>query len=92
MADINEQSNVAAPVEDAFLPCRSTILETFWVAFRLGLASSGGPIAHIGYFRDEYVDCHRWMDEKTFTDLVTLPQSFSGTGSSELGMSTPTAL
>ena len=38
------------------------------VALRLGLTSFGGPIAHLGYFRDEYVVKRRWVDEATYAD------------------------
>jgi len=49
---------------------RANWLEVFLVALRLGLTSFGGPIAHLGYFRDEYVVRRRWLDEKTYADLV----------------------
>ncbi|MBA2720384.1 MAG: chromate efflux transporter [Chloroflexi bacterium] len=61
-------------------------LEVFLVALRLGLTSFGGPIAHIGYFRREYVDRRRWLDEATFADLVTLCQLLPGPASSQLGI------
>lgn len=63
------------------------VLEVFTVALRLGLTSFGGPIAHIGYFQDEYVKRRRWVDEATFADLVALSQSLPGAASSKLGMS-----
>ncbi|MCY4368891.1 MAG: chromate efflux transporter [bacterium] len=56
------------------------------MALRLGLTSFGGPIAHIGYFQDEFVQRRRWVDEETFADLVALSQAFPGAGSSKLGM------
>lgn len=61
-------------------------LEVLWVATRLGLTSFGGPIAHLGYFRDEYVARRRWLDEKTYADLVALCQLLPGPASSELGI------
>ncbi len=61
-------------------------LEVFSVALRLGLTSFGGPIAHIGYFRHEYVERRRWLDEEHFGDLVALTQSLPGPASSELGI------
>ena len=67
-------------------PERGSLIEIFWVALRLGLTSFGGPIAHIGYFQDEYVQRRRWVDEETFADLVALSQAFPGAGSSKLGM------
>ena len=61
--------------------------EVLRVSLRLGLTSFGGPIAHIGYFRDEYVVRRRWMDERTYADLVALCQFLPGAASSKLGMS-----
>ena len=61
---------------------RGSWLEVFRVALRLGLTSFGGPIAHIGYFRDEYVQRRRWVDESTFADLVALSQFLPGAASS----------
>ena len=43
------------------------------VALRLGLTSFGGPVAHIGYFRHEYVERRRWVDEQAFSELVATP-------------------
>ena len=61
-------------------------LEVLGVALRLGLTSFGGPIAHIGYYRREYVDRRRWLDEAAFADLVALSQMLPGPASSELGI------
>jgi chromate transporter len=61
-------------------------LEVFAVALRLGLTSFGGPIAHIGYFRDEYVGRRKWLDEATYADLVALCQFLPGPASSQVGM------
>lgn len=61
-------------------------IEVLGVALRLGLTSFGGPIAHIGYFRREYVDRRRWLDEASFADLVALSQLLPGPASSELGI------
>ena len=69
-----------------FVSERGTVLEVFRVALRLGLTSFGGPVAHIGYFQDEYVQQRRWVDEETFAALVALSQAFPGAGSSKLGM------
>ncbi len=59
--------------------------EIFRIALRLGLTSFGGPVAHFGYFHDEYVDRRRWVDEGTFADLLALSQAFPGAASSQLG-------
>jgi chromate transporter len=56
------------------------------VATRLGLTSFGGPVAHIGYFREEYVARRRWIDEPSFAELVALCQFLPGPASSQLGM------
>jgi chromate transporter len=66
---------------------RGSFLEVLSVAFRLGISSFGGPIAHLGYFRDEYVLRRRWLDETTFADLIALFQFLPGPTSSQLGIS-----
>jgi|RhiMetdeSRZDD1v2_1073273.scaffolds.fasta_scaffold04134_16 chromate transporter len=66
---------------------RGSLAEVFGVALRLGLTSFGGPIAHLGYFRDEYVERRKWVDEATYADLVAVSQSLPGPSSSMLGMS-----
>lgn len=60
--------------------------EVLQVAARLGLTSFGGPIAHIGYFRREYVERRRWLGEQAFADLVALCQFLPGPASSQLGI------
>jgi chromate transporter len=62
----------------------SEVLVTF---LKLGLTSFGGPIAHIGYFRDEIVVRRRWVDDATYTDLVALCQFLPGPASSQVGFS-----
>ena len=56
------------------------------VATRLGITSFGGPIAHIGYFREEYVVRRKWLSEESFGELVALCQFLPGPTSSQLGM------
>src|SRR5439155_1601120 len=56
------------------------------VAVRLGLTSFGGPMAHLGYFRSEYVVRRQWLDEATYADIVALCQSLPGPTSSEVGI------
>src|SRR3712207_7212575 len=60
-------------------------LEVLLVATRLGLTSFGGPVAHLGYFRDEYVGRRKWLDEATYADLVALCQTLPGPASSQVG-------
>jgi chromate transporter len=56
------------------------------VAFaRLGLGSFGGPIAHLGYFRAEFVERRRWIDEPGYADLIALCQFLPGPTSSQVG-------
>jgi len=61
-------------------------VEVFLVALRLGFTSFGGPTAHIGYFRDEYVGRRKWLPEQEFADLVALCQMLPGPASSQLGI------
>ncbi len=56
------------------------------VATRLGLTSFGGPVAHLGYFREEYVTRRRWVDEQSYADLVALCQFLPGPASSQVGI------
>jgi chromate transporter len=65
---------------------RGSVIEVLAVATRLGLTSFGGPVAHIGYFRAEYVERRGWIDEATFADLVALCQSLPGPTSSKIGI------
>lgn len=64
--------------------------ESLWIVFlvflRLGLTSFGGPIAHLGYFRDEFVDRRRWLSERSYADLVAFCQFLPGPASSQVGM------
>ncbi|MCL7746218.1 chromate transporter [Halalkalibacter alkaliphilus] len=62
------------------------LLEILLVSTRLGFTSFGGPIAHLGYFHDEYVRRRKWMDEKSYADLVALCQFLPGPASSQVGI------
>lgn len=62
------------------------VLEVFLVALRLGVTSFGGPVAHIGYFRDEYVARRAWVDERGFGELVAVTNLLPGPSSSQLGI------
>src|SRR5580698_5646118 len=66
---------------------RGSAVEVFSVFLRLGLTCFGGPIAHLGYFREEFVVRRKWLDEKTYTDLVALCQFLPGPASSQVGFS-----
>ncbi len=63
-----------------------SLLEVLFASTRLGLTSFGGPIAHLGYFRDEYVLRRHWIDEAHYADLVALCQFLPGPASSQVGM------
>jgi chromate transporter len=57
----------------------------FGIFLRLGMASFGGPVAHLGYLRQEFVVRRRWMDEAAYADLVALAQFLPGPASSQTG-------
>src|SRR6185369_1903872 len=65
---------------------RGNAREVLAVFLQLGLTSFGGPIAHLGYFHDEFVVRRRWLDEKTYADLVALCQFLPGPASSQVGI------
>jgi chromate transporter len=60
--------------------------EVFAAFLKLGLTSFGGPVAHLGYFRHEFVERRKWLDERTYADLVALCQFLPGPASSQVGM------
>lgn len=66
---------------------RGSPLEVLSVFLKLGLSCFGGPIAHIGYFRDEFVVRRKWIDEHAYADLVGLCQFLPGPASSQVGFS-----
>ena len=65
---------------------KESVWGVFLVFLRLGLTSFGGPIAHLGYFRDEFVNRRRWLSERSYADLVALCQFLPGPASSQVGM------
>ena len=64
----------------------STIIEVLAAFLRLGLTSFGGPVAHLGYFRAEFVERRRWLDESAYVDIVALCQFLPGPASSQVGI------
>lgn len=66
-------------------PAQAHAGEVFVAFLKLGLTSFGGPIAHLGYFRDELVVRRRWLDERAYADLVALCQFLPGPASSQVG-------
>jgi chromate transporter len=65
---------------------QGTPWEVLKAASRLGVTSFGGPIAHLGYFQQEYVVRRKWLDERSYADLVALCQMIPGPASSQLGI------
>lgn len=65
---------------------RGTVTEVFLAFLSLGVTSFGGPVAHLGYFRTEFVERRRWLDDAAYADLVALCQFLPGPASSQVGM------
>lgn len=63
------------------------LLEILFASTKLGFTSFGGPVAHLAYFKDEYVDRKRWLDDKTYADIIALCQFLPGPASSQVGIS-----
>ena len=61
------------------------MIEVFLTFLRLGCLSFGGPVAHIGYFRREFVERRNWCSEQAFAELVALAQTIPGPASSQIG-------
>ena len=76
---VDETAGRASPI--------GSVAEVFVVFLQLGLTSFGGPIAHLGYFRDELVVRRRWLDEAGYADLLALCQFLPGPASSQVGFS-----
>jgi chromate transporter len=65
---------------------QSRALEVLLVFFKLGLTSFGGPVAHLGYFREEFVARRKWLDEASYVDVIALCQFLPGPASSQVGL------
>ena len=77
----------SAATEEALVgQTQGSFLEVLWVSTRLGLTSFGGPIAHLGYFHEEYVQRRKWIDEQSYADLVALCQFLPGPASSQVSI------
>lgn len=81
--EISGESNAACRRPNA--PLAGSPAEVFAVFLKLGLTSFGGPVAHLGYFRDELVARRRWIDEAGYADLVAMCQFLPGPASSQVG-------
>jgi chromate transporter len=78
----HELTREAAPAGD-----RSALFELFRIFLRLGCTSFGGPVAHLGYFRAEFVGRRAWLSEAAYADIVALCQLLPGPASSQVGVS-----
>lgn len=76
--------NTAEPAKNPASP--GSRGQIFLVFLRLGLTSFGGPVAHLGYFRTEFVDKRKWLGDSAYADLVALCQFLPGPASSQVGM------
>lgn len=65
---------------------RHSAWDLFWIFLRLGCTSFGGPVAHLAFFRHEFVDKRGWLDDRQYMDLVALCQFLPGPTSSQVGM------
>ena len=76
------QDTPVSPGGDA----RQSAAAVFLAFLKLGLTSFGGPVAHIGYFREEFVVRRAWLEERAFADIVALCQMLPGPSSSQVGI------
>lgn len=81
MPSVDETTQPLAP------PPGGSSIEVLRIFAKLGFTCFGGPIAHIGYFRDEFVVRRKWIDEHAYADLVGLCQLLPGPASSQVGFS-----
>ena len=79
-------TEAADPAAQAVAPAKGSPFEVFAAFLRLGLTSFGGPVAHLGYFRSEFVERRRWLAEPAFAEIVALCQFLPGPASSQTGM------
>ena len=77
---------MSAGIDATRYKARRSFFEVLWVFLRLGCTSFGGPIAHLGYFRAEFVERRHWLDEAAYADLVALCQFLPGPASSQVGI------
>src|SRR5579863_3225220 len=66
---------------------KSRMLEILLVFLKLGVSAFGGPVAHIGYFRAQFVVQRQWLDDRSYSELVALCQFLPGPASSQVGFS-----
>ncbi|TVT28259.1 chromate efflux transporter [Salinicoccus cyprini] len=66
---------------------KNRLFEILATSTKLGLTSFGGPVAHLAYFKDEYVDRRKWLDDRTYAEIIALCQFLPGPASSQVGIS-----
>ncbi len=79
-------ASLASALAFGAAPSRGSAPEVLRAFLKLGLTSFGGPVAHLGYFRAEFVERRAWLDDKSFSDLVALCQFLPGPASSQVGI------
>ncbi|MGE4435045.1 chromate efflux transporter [Achromobacter sp.] len=83
----HDERVASRPAASETIPAaRGSCGEVFLAFLRLGLTAFGGPVAHLAYFREEFVERRRWLDDYAFSDLVALCQFLPGPASSQVGM------
>ena len=80
MSEVKSNTNPSSQTQ------KQPVLSVFLTFLQLGLTSFGGPVAHLGYFRDAFVENRRWIDERSYADLVALCQFLPGPASSQVGI------
>jgi chromate transporter len=80
------EPRVAAGEPKSMAPERGSAVEVLRIFLRLGVTSFGGPVAHLGYYRAEFVERRRWLDDHTYSDIVALWQFLPGPTSSQTGI------
>jgi len=83
---IRERAAAGMPARTGDEADVSAWLDVFVRFLRLGLTSFGGPIAHLGYFRREFVERAGWLDDATFAEIVALCSVLPGPSSSQVGI------
>lgn len=85
-SNLNEKIDVIEEKTAPTLSERGSVFEVLGASTRLGVTSFGGPVAHLGYYREEYVVRRKWLDEQNYADLVALCQFLPGPASSQVSI------
>lgn len=81
-----QDAALVGPLPTSPMAPQGTAIEVFLAFLKLGLTSFGGPVAHLGYFRTEFVERRAWLDDRAYADLVALCQFLPGPASSQVGI------